>query len=304
MSVKKKHGLNRGLEALFREQGVQFDVDGRAGESAGSADASSRWREVPIDLIDANPHQPRKRFAEEDLAELAASVSAHGIVQPLLLRPNPTDRERYEIVAGERRWRAAQRVGLHEVPAVVRDFSDGASLEIALVENLQRADLNPVEEARGYRNLTEAYGRTHEAVGRIVGKSREHVTNTLRLLELPDGVLRLLEGGTLTPGHARQLVGIVDAEALARRIVEEELTVRATEALVRQTRQPNRRRARTRRPRDPDTVELEHGLSVAVGCRVVVNCRNEKGDVRIAFSNLEELDRIAERLSGSPLGDE
>ncbi len=298
MNQRKRHGLNRGLSALFEESGTQGLAEPVGLEATESPESAMEVDEMPIDLIDPNPRQPRKRFPEDELGALARSIAAHGIVQPLLLRPSTTSDGRYEIVAGERRWRAAQRAGQHAVPVRVREFSEDEMLQVALVENLQRSDLNPVEEARGYDALLEEFNRTQSDVAEVVGKSRAHIANMVRLLQLPDGVLTMLEEGALTIGHARPLIGKLDAESLARLVILKKLSVRETEALASASERPKSGSRRTVTPKDPDTMEMEASLSSAVGSKVAIKDRNGKGEIRIVYANYEELDRIAGRLSG------
>ena len=298
MNQRKRHGLNRGLSALFEESGTQGLADKVGLETTESPEPAAEMAEMPIDLIDPNPRQPRKRFPEDELDALARSIAAHGIVQPLLLRPSTISDGRYEIVAGERRWRAAQRAGEHAVPVRVREFSEDEMLQVALVENLQRSDLNPIEEARGYVALLEEFSRTQSDVAEVVGKSRAHIANMVRLLQLPDGVLAMLEEGALTIGHARPLIGKLDAESLARQVVAKKLSVREAEALASAPERQKSGSRRTATPKDPDTMEMEASLSAAVGSKVAINDRNGKGEIRIVYANYEELDRIAGRLSG------
>ena len=303
MSARSRRGLNRGLSALFEE--AEGDGASPAGAPTETAppepvDDGSLRESVPIDLVDPNPSQPRKRMEEESLQELVQSIRTHGILQPLLLRPSPSTAGRFEIVAGERRWRAAQRAGVHAVPARISELSASETLQVALVENLQRSDLNPVEEARGYRELVDSYGHSQKEVSRVVGKSRAHVANTLRLLQLPAEVLGHLESGRLLPGHARPLIGRPDAVELAGRILREDLSVREIEALVRDP-GGGSGGGRSRPKKDPDTLEMEQSLSEAVGYRVAIRDQNGRGEVRISYANYEELDGIAGRLAGMQL---
>ena len=302
MNAMKRHGLNRGLSALFEESGGKGFAGASSGRPPGGREPFGEGTEMPVDLIDPNPRQPRKRFPDVELNALAQSIAVYGIVQPLLLRPSPSAEGRFEIVAGERRWRAAQRAGVHTVPASVRELTDGEMLQIALVENLQRSDLNPVEEARGYRDLMQEFDHKQADLAGIVGRSRAHIANTLRLLQLPESVLVMLEEGELSAGHARPLIGRSDAKELAGRIVSGKLSVREAEALAsrRESRKPKGRQSKP--VKDPDTIEMEDSLSTAFGCKVAIADRNGRGEIRITYSDYEELDRIAGRLTGVHLG--
>lgn len=288
MARQPARGLGRGLSALMGDM-----------EQAGEgAEAKSGAEKIAIDLIRANPDQPRRRFGEEEIEELAGSIREHGVIQPLILRPHPSG-EGYEIVAGERRWRAAQRAQLHEVPAVVRELDDRTVLEFAIVENVQRADLTPVEEARGYSRLIEEFGHTQERLGAIVGKSRSHVANAMRLLTLPVSVLRHVEEGRLSAGHARALVGCEDAAALAEQVIRKGLSVRETEALVRNAKAAPAAKRRPLPGKDADTVALERDLSANLGMRVSIDHKGETGggEIRISYKDLDQLDRICQVIS-------
>ncbi|MEO1688183.1 MAG: ParB/RepB/Spo0J family partition protein [Pseudomonadota bacterium] len=253
---------------------------------------------MPVDLIRANPAQPRRHFDEAALQELAASVEQRGVLQPLILRPDPSG-DGYQIVAGERRWRAAQRVQLHEVPAVIRDLSDADVLEIAIVENVQRADLTPLEEARGYQSLIDRFGHTQDGVARLVGKSRPHVANMLRLLSLPAKLQEMLETGALTAGHARAVAGAPDPVALAQEVALKNLSVRDAEKLAREARDKADRRPRPKLEKDPDTLALEADLAAALGLKVVVDHKGEggPGELRIRYRTLEDLDGLCRLLT-------
>jgi ParB family chromosome partitioning protein len=288
MSVSaKRQPLGRGLAALFGETGARPD--------GGEASAS---RSVPIEAIRPSPFQPRHRFADEELEGLAQSIREKGIVQPLLVRPiadTAADPESesgagFELVAGERRWRAAQRVGLHEVPVVIRPLADVEVIEIALVENLQREDLSPLEEAEAYSRLTRDFGRSQAALAAAVGKSRSHVANTLRLLSLPPPVRQSLEAGALSAGHARALLAAPDPASLAYEVVRHGLNVRATEALVRRrAAQPVTRSPHTR---DADTLALERDLATTLGLRVNLAPRRRGGSLTLHYTTLDQLDRL------------
>lgn len=279
-------GLGRGLSALIGES------DPEGGLASPDADA------IAIDLIRPNPDQPRRRFSEEEIEELAVSIRERGVIQPLILRPDPSG-EGYQIVAGERRWRAAQRAQLHEVPAVVRDLDDATVLEVAIIENVQRADLTPVEEARGYSRLMQEFGHTQERLGAIVGKSRPHIANALRLLTLPEPVLRYLDEGRLTAGHARALVTADNPLALAEQVIARNLSVRETEALARRAKPEAQARRGGPSAKDADTRALEMDLSANLGMKVRIDHKGEKdgGELRIRYGSLDELDAICQLIS-------
>ena len=261
-----------------------------------------RAGETKIDIgrISPNTHQPRRTFADSALNELAASIRETGIIQPLILRKDPRDPDRYEIVAGERRWRAAQLAQLHEVPAIVRDLDDAKVLEIAIVENVQRSDLNAMEEAAGYRQLMERFGHTQEALAKALGKSRSHVANLLRLLALPEAVQALVRSGELSAGHARALVTAADPEALARRIVAKGMSVRQAEALAQEDRDGNRPwlRGGRRREKGADTHATERGLAAALGMKVSIDHAADggAGSVTFRYGTLEQFDELCRRL--------
>ena len=281
-----RRGLGRGLSALLDE------VDAPAGEGARPTGSA----EIPIEAIKPNPNQPRRHFDDAELEELAQSIRAKGVLQPILLRPAMYAGE-FQIVAGERRWRAAQRAGIRTVPAVVRSLSDAEVLEIAIVENVQRADLTPIEEAEGYRALIETVGRTQAQVAETVGKSRVHVTNALRLLQLPDDVQTMVREGRLTAGHARSLIGAPEATRLAEEVAERGLTVRQTEALAKSASSGARPSSQGRRGKDADTLALESDLSDALGLGVEIRDGGGHGEVRLRYATLEQLDDICRRLS-------
>jgi ParB family chromosome partitioning protein len=265
--------------------------------------AEGEQRLLPVELLRSGRFNPRKDFAEQDLAELAESIRTKGLVQPIIVRPHPDEPQTYEIVAGERRWRAAQKAALHSVPAIIRDLSDRDVLEIAIIENVQRADLNAIEEAGGYRDLIERFNYSQEQVSEIIGKSRSHVANTLRLLKLPEAVQGYVQDGRLTAGHARALVGRADAEALAKRIVEESLNVREAEALAQTVGpigEPGSTGPRKVRDKDPDTKAFEKELADTLGLKVEVKRGSgESGNLIIKYGNFDQLDYIRLRLTGS-----
>ena len=264
--------------------------------------AEGEQRLVGIAEIKASRGNPRRAFREEELAELADSIRQRGIVQPILVRPDPDAGTGYEIVAGERRWRAAQRAGLHQVPVIVRELGDLEMLELAIIENVQRSDLNPIEEASGYRELIERHGYTQERLAEVIGKSRPHLANTLRLLKLPDSIQGLLRDGKLTAGHARALIGRDDAEALAARIVEDGLNVRDVEALVQAPPEGDGSAGSLRRgkDKDADTKAFEKDLSDALGLKAEIKRGSgESGTLIIRFANFDQLDYIRQRLGGA-----
>jgi ParB family chromosome partitioning protein len=256
-------------------------------------------RVVGIDQIRAGRLNPRKDFREDELAELTDSIRQKGLVQPILVRPE-SGGTGYEIVAGERRWRAAQKAGLHRVPVIVRELVDQEVLELAIIENVQRSDLNAIEEATGYNELIERYGYTQEALAEVIGKSRSHVANTLRLLKLPERVRSLVEEGNITAGHARALVGREDAELLAHRIVRDDLNVREVEAMV-QAGGVTRSDERKPREKDPDTRAFEKELADVLGLKVEIKRGSgESGVLMIKYGNYDQLDYIRLRLGGAP----
>ena len=243
--------------------------------------------------------QPRRTFDETALSELTASVKEKGILQPILVRPGKTPEEGFEIIAGERRWRAAQKAGVHEVPVVIKQLSDQEVLEIALIENVQRADLNPVEEARGYRTLISQFSYTQEELAQVIGKSRSHLANALRLLTLPDEILDLVESGKLSAGHARTLVGQADPLSLAEKMISGNLSVRAAEDLVRTAGETGASKKTAGSSKDADTLALERDVEAMLGLGIDIRHRGEKGgEVRIGYKSLEQLEDLCERLKG------
>ncbi len=284
-----KKRLGRGLAALIGE----MDKPQAREEQAPAAAADGR---VPIEFVSPNPKNPRRHFADAELTDLAQSIREHGIVQPVLVR-RKGETGRFEIIAGERRWRAAQRAGLTEIPVLVRDVDDRTSLELAIIENVQRADLNPVEEAQGYQQLIDEHNYTQADLGQVIGKSRSHVANTLRLLKLPDVIRDLLVDGALSAGHARTLVTAADPAGLAKRIVEGGLSVRQAEALAQQP-EPSHHARRPTQPaaKDADTLALEKLLSDVTGLAVAIAHKERGGEVRISYKTLEQLDDLCRRL--------
>jgi ParB family chromosome partitioning protein len=257
---------------------------------------------APVERISSNPDQPRRDFPERELNELAESIRQRGIIQPVVVRPDPSRSGHYQIVAGERRWRAAQRAQLHEIPIVVREVDDQTVLELAIIENVQRSDLNPIEEAAGYAQLIERFGHSQEAMARIVGKSRPHVANTLRLLNLPEPVQAMLRAGKLSAGHARALINAADPVALAEQAVSRGLTVRQVEELARRAPPAHRKgHVNAGRPqKDADTRVLEGDLSAAIGMPVAIEHRPDGtgGELRIRYKSLDDLDQLCRQLAG------
>ena len=292
MSVDRPNkGLGMGLQALL----------GEAARPPGEAPAQSRGgvREIEIGRIRPNPHQPRQQFSEESLDELADSIAQRGVLQPILLRP---DGEDYQIVAGERRWRAAQRAQLHAIPAIVREIDETTTAELALIENVQREDLNAIEEAEGYRKLIERHGHTQEDVGRIVHKSRSHVANLLRLLELPEFVKQSLLSGDISMGHARAVATAPDPEDLTREIVAKGLSVRQAESKAKRAKKgPSELVLKPDSAVDPDLAALERQLGDMLGLKVQVAHKGQGGTVTLHYSNLDQLDMVCQRLSGEPI---
>lgn len=286
---EKPTRLGRGLAALI---GDMASMEGARVTEAGGI------KRLPVEFIIANRANPRRTFNEEQLEELTNSVREKGVMQPLLVRPS-TDPNVFELIAGERRWRAAQRAGLHDVPVIVRDVDDKEALELAIIENVQRADLNPLEEALGYGQLIEQFDYTQQDLAQVIGKSRSHVANTLRLLRLPEDVQSMVSSGTLTAGHARTLITAEDPATLAKQIVSGGLSVREAEALSQQ-----RDVAGKRKPtepvaqRDADTVALERRLSDALGLSVSLAHSERGGKLEIRYKTLEQLDGICARLTG------
>ena len=283
MAAEGRRGLGRGLSALLGEA----DAPGGGGSGA---------REIPIELIRRNPDQPRAEFDADELEQLAASMRQKGVLQPILVRPAPGVAGEFQIVAGERRWRAAQKAGLLVMPAVVRELGDIETLEIALIENIQRSDLNAIEEASAYMSLMGLGQRTQEGVAEVVGKSRSHVANLLRLLQLPSPVQAMVRSGMLSAGHARTLVGSPDSEGLAREIVERGLSVREAEALSRRAPSGG---AKPAAPKSADTLALERDVADSLGLHVQIADKAGKGEVRIRYGDLEQLDEILRRLRRS-----
>jgi ParB family chromosome partitioning protein len=293
-----RRGLGRGLEALLGAERETTPEETKDVAPAGRAPVA-----LAIANIRPGRFQPRRRFDAEEVESLAKSIREKGILQPILVRPIAGEPGMYELVAGERRWRAAQQAQLHEIPALVRELADRDTLEVALVENLQRQDLTAIEEARGYQRMMEEFRRTQEDVAEVVGKSRPHVANTLRLLTLPANVQEMVDDGRLTAGHARTMIGLAEAERLAARVVTGNLSVRETERLAHKVREGGweslegkRSSGGAREGRSPDLVELEHDVSERLGLIVQIKAKGETGEVMIRYKSLEQLDDLLAKL--------
>lgn len=288
--AENRRGLGRGLSALLGE--ADEGVEGRG------ATGSNGQREVPIELIHRNPDQPRQHFSEAEIEELTASIRDKGVLQPILVRPSPKTPGQYEIVAGERRWRAAQKAGLLVLPVLVRDMPDDEAFEIAVVENVQREDLNAMEEAQAYASLMRRMAYTQDKAAAAVGKSRSHVANTLRLLQLPDSVQDHVLFGRLTAGHARAILASAFPEILAQTIVEKGLSVRDAEALAKRKGEATKKGSGPRRaPKDADTTAVEADLEDQLGMSVELNDRGGAGELKIRYATLDQLDELIRRLS-------
>ncbi|MGI3186117.1 ParB/RepB/Spo0J family partition protein [Nioella aestuarii] len=298
MATRKSRGLGRGLSALMA------DINEPSADETAAPDSPRRPdMNVPIEQVRPNPDQPRRAFTQEALEELSDSIAEKGIIQPLIVRPDPTQEGAYQIVAGERRWRAAQMAQLHEVPVLVRDFDDTEVLEVAIIENIQRADLNPVEEAMGYRQLMDRFNHTQERLATAMGKSRSHIANLMRLLTLPEEVQGYLRDGQLSAGHARALVGSDDAVRIAREVINKGLSVREVEKLMRKPTAPTGGASRPRpaSDKDADTKALESDLSAAIGLPVSIDhdADGGSGKISIKYADLGQLDDIIQILNSN-----
>jgi ParB family chromosome partitioning protein len=288
MAEETRPRLGRGLAALI----------GDAGDEAPAIERTRGQRRIPIEFLRPNPRNPRTAFREDDLADLAASIREKGIIQPVVVRTIAGVADAYEIIAGERRWRAAQLANLADIPVVIHEADDREALELAIIENVQRADLNAIEEANGYERLGADFGYSQSELAKIIGKSRSHVANTLRLLNLPETSRRLVSDGAISAGHARALLAVKDPDLVARRIVEEGLTVRDIERIAQ--RQASDAGAKPRKPReekDADTRAMEKLLSDSLGLDVVIRHEGERGELRIRYQTLEQLDGLCRRLT-------
>ena len=291
--ARKQRGLGRGLSALMA------DVEPTRTDAAPDQDPTRALRRVPVEDIYPNPDQPRRGFSQDALEELAASIREKGVIQPLIVRPRPNQSGQYEIVAGERRWRASQMAQLHDVPVLIREFNDTEVLEVAIIENIQRADLNPIDEANGYAQLMERFGHTQDQLSQALGKSRSHIANMTRLLTLPEEVQTLLTTGKLSAGHGRTLVGRPDALDLAETIVKNGLSVRAAEQLTRKTKSDSQPKDRSPADKDADTKQIEHELTAHLKMKVTIDHmpNTEKGKVTLHYRSLQQLDDLLKHLS-------
>lgn len=292
---KQKRGLGRGLGALMDDIGGAAAA-ATAPASLSTDDAPRGVRTAPIEMIRPNPGQPRKTFPPSEMDDLANSIREKGVLQPILVRPDADNPGGFSIVAGERRWRAAQMAQVHEIPIIVREMSDEETLEVAIIENVQRSDLNPVEEALGYQELINAFGHSQAALAQIIGKSRPYIANALRLLSLPEYVQDLLSKGSITAGHARALVTANEPSVLARKIVEEGLTVRQAEDLARTLATSKAPKPGRPSRKDADTSLLEADLAAALGLKVVINHKGDSGSVTLSYKSLDELDGLCQLL--------
>ena len=293
----KPRGLGRGLSSLLGDAGVAAGNAGGAASGTGEASALSGLTELPIEWINSGPWQPRRRFDTDSLAELAESIRSKGLVQPVLVRPRAGTANRYELIAGERRWRAAQMAQLHNIPAIIRELGDEEAYELALIENIQRADLSAIEEAEGYRQLIDSFGYTQEQLSEIIGKSRSHIANLMRLLGLPEEVRDMIVDGRLTMGQARPLIGQEDCVALARQIADRGLSARQAEALV--AKPPQRKAGGSPKPAksaDLENVEAMLRGKLGLGLDIDWNEKNGTGKMTIRFATLEQMDVVMAKL--------
>ncbi|WP_330168398.1 ParB/RepB/Spo0J family partition protein [Bartonella grahamii] len=295
---QSKKRLGRGLAALIGDISLNNDLTrssntDKFAESNTVSPVSERF--VPLESISCNPHNPRRHFTDSELDNLAQSIRQHGVVQPVIVRPSRDHHHRFELIAGERRWRAAQRANLSQLPVIIRDVDDKTALELAIIENVQRADLNPIEEAKGYDMLLNEHGYTQADLAQVIGKSRSHVANTLRLLKLPPKVQQFLTDGQISAGHARCLITVDNPQDLAEKIISEGLSVRQTEILAYEQANPKTKK-RTTMEKDTETKSLEKLLADVIGMKVTIRHGKKGGDLKIRYSSLEQLDDICRRL--------
>lgn len=302
----RRRGLGRGLSALLGDPVVELPKpapEPQTAQALADIGPAKGLRNLPVEQLKPGKSQPRRVFEQTAIDDLIESVREKGILQPLLVRPHPDDQDFYEIIAGERRWRAAQAVSLHEVPVIIRSLSDREALEVALIENLQRQDLTPLEEAEGYRRLMEDFSHTQEELAKTVGKSRSHVANTMRLLALPPAVKQLLDNGDLTAGHARALLTSHDPVGLAQQVLTKGLNVRQTEKLAQKSPDKEKAKRDAAAPdKDADLLALERDLSNLLGLKVSIESQGKGGEVTIHYASLEQLDEILHRLSNGVHG--
>jgi ParB family chromosome partitioning protein len=300
----KDRGLGRGLNALFGDE--EEDVYPTYEQDESLSNLSRKT--VGIEQLFPNPDQPRRHFDDVALKELAASIREHGLLQPILVRPDKTRAHMFEIIAGERRWRASQKAQLHEVPVVVKELDDDATYQVALIENLQREDLTPIEEALGYQKMVDDFDHSHESIGDLLGKSRSHIANMIRLVALPDAVKTMVEVGDISAGHARALLGSKEPFDLALEVIENNLTVRETEKLVathegRDIKHRSSKKKKGFSKKDANTLAIEKEVSDQIGMSVSIDMKDEhKGAMRIDFKNLDQLDDVLQRLAQTPRG--
>jgi len=306
MSKKsEKRGLGRGLSALMAD--IEPETAAPVHQT-GTVTAAKSDIIVPIEKVRPNPDQPRQDFGQKDLEELAASIAEKGVIQPIIVRTDPKDENLYQIIAGERRWRASQIALVHDIPIIIREMDDTEVLEVAIIENVQRADLNPVEEALGFRQLMDNYGHTQEQLAKALGKSRSHIANILRLLSLPEDVLQLLRSGQISSGHARAMVSAENPSKLAVMVVAKGLSVRETERLARASHgdtEEKPKAAAPRREKDADTVVLENDLAANLNMKVSIDHKEGMGGggITISYKSLDELDALCQLLSSNSLGE-
>ena len=280
--MSKKKGLGRGLSALFGDE-----------QPKDKPQEINKQNYIAISDLSRNPYQPRQNFSEEKLTELVKSIEKNGIIQPIAVRPHKSDPAKFEIVAGERRWLAAQRAGLHEIPVTILDLSDVESLEVAIVENIQRDDLNPIEEARGYKRLNDEFNYDHESISKLMSKSRSHISNTLRLLTLPQDIISMLEEGTLTSGQARPLIGISNASAIAEEIVSRNYSARKVEYLTR-----NQKGSIKDKFIDSNILKAQEKIQKSLGLKVrIINKKNNSGKVTIEYKDLDQFELVSDLLT-------
>jgi len=297
MNPPKSRGtqLGRGLSALLGNEAVEIP---ESNKNPGKSTEGKGFSLMPVEFLVQSPLQPRRVFAQEDIDALAKSIKERGVLQPILVRPSAVNADEYEIIAGERRWRAAQIVQLHEVPVIIKEMDDEEVLEVALIENIQRADLNALEEAFGYRKLIDDFDHTQDSLATVLGKSRSHIANTLRLLVLPDGVKTLLAEGKISAGHARALIGAVNPKLVADEIVKRGLNVRQVERLVKASKDEPQKPSLKSKEKDSDTLALERSLTDVLGLNVEIDFNGSGGQVSVKYKTLDQLDDIIRRLSG------